>query len=213
MTLPPLIFAALLGAGCPSREETLAISSDGVLTLVTACRPCDGTEDGGLGPSCSCMVGTHPPPDIEHRTLQARLFLVTPNDKTVRDAGKCMILSACGDAGQPAGCLAERLNQQLDGAIPHGLGFDGLERTEEVQLILAFYQPLESARVASCDHADLVACAGLEPPLGGGHYDISCASCQGGVASAPGPNNGPCPKPASSCFLQDCEDILRRNGY
>ena len=61
--------------------------------------------------------------------------------------------------------------------------------------------------------ADLVACAGLEPPLGGGIFDISCASCQGGSRSAPGPDNGPCPQPGGVCFLHDCEAILQMNGY
>src|SRR5262245_27973636 len=121
--LPPFFFLALAVAGCPAREATLSISSQGVLTLVTACRPCARGADGGIEPSCACFVGTSPPPDIEHHVLQARLFLVTPGNSMIRDASKCMTLLPCGDAGRPSNCFADNLNQQLDGAIPHGLGF------------------------------------------------------------------------------------------
>jgi hypothetical protein len=211
--LPPFFFLALAVAGCPPREATLSISSQGVVTLITACRPCARTEDGGIEPSCACIVGSRPPPEIERRVLQARLFLVTPADNSIRDASKCMTLLPCGDAGRPANCLAESLNQQLDGAIPHGLGFNGLENPDAVQLVLAFYESADSTSAVSCDRADLVACAGLAQPLGGGNYDISCASCQGGPRNAPGPDNGPCPKPRNSCFLQACADILAQNSY
>jgi hypothetical protein len=211
--LPPFFFLALAVAGCPARETTLSISSQGVLTLITACRPCARVDDAGIEPSCACFVGGHPPPEIERRVLQARLFLVTPNNNVIRDASKCMTLLPCGDAGRPPNCLADSLNQQLDGAIPHGLGFDGLENPDAVQLVLAFYESVESTSASSCDRTDLVACAGLAPPLGGGNYDISCASCQGGPKNAPGPDNGPCPKPRNSCFLQACADILEKNSY
>jgi hypothetical protein len=211
--LPPLSLAALAASGCPSRQATLGISQEGVLTLLEACKPCSGPEDGGVDPGCACTLNDHPPPDIENRGLQARLFLITPHDRAVRDSSKCMTLLPCGDAGQPSSCLAERLNQQLDGAIPNGLGFDGLSNPDEVQLILAFYQPIDSGNAASCGRTELVACAGLDPPLGGGIFDISCASCQGGSRSAPGPDNGPCPQPGGVCFLHECEAILQMNGY
>ena len=93
-----------------------------------------------------------------------------------------MSLHPCGDGGRfgpVADCMANDLNQQLDGAMPNGLGFDGLKNPEEAQLVLAFYQPIDSSEGGGgCHRADLYACAGLAAPLGGGAYDISCASCQ-----------------------------------
>jgi hypothetical protein len=211
--LPPLCFTALVVAGCPPHEARLSITNDGIQTLITACRPCARTPDGGIETACACAINGRPPPAILNRGVQARLFLVTPSDQIVRDASKCMTLLPCGDGGRPADCFAESLNQQLDGAIPRGLGYDGLENPDDVQLMLAFYEPLEPSSIASCERGDLVACAGMAPPLGGGNYDISCASCQGGVRNAPGPDNGPCPKPKTSCFLEECEATLAKNGY
>jgi hypothetical protein len=220
-----LLFGALAAAGCPDRQATLSITQDGILVLGTACKPCaPRAEEGGIEPACACILPNHPPPELERRPMQARLFLVTPSDEKVRDASKCMTLLPCADAGRPteaASCLAASVNQQLDGALPQGLTFDDLQNPDEVQLIMAFYQAVDSANVASCNRADLVACAGLAPPLGGGNYDISCASCQGGPKSAPGPDNGPCPRPnprpdagrLSGCFLENCDDILANNGY
>jgi hypothetical protein len=210
---PPTLLVMTAVAGCPARQAMLDISPDGVTNLVEACTPCVPSEDGGIEPACACVIRGHAAPDLQHRALQAQLFLVTPVDKAIRDTSKCMNLLPCGDAGLPTSCLAERLNQQLDGAIPRGVGFNGLENPDEVQLIIAFYQQLDGSPGASCQRSDLVACTGLAPPLGGGRYDISCASCQGGSRNAPGPDNGPCPQPGGTCFLQDCEEILRLNGY
>jgi hypothetical protein len=102
------------------------------------------------------------------------------------------------------------LNQQLDGAIPNGLGFDGLRAPEEAELLLAFYQPINpTAGDIPCADANLIACAGLAPPLGGGDFDITCASCQGGPRASPGRDNTPCPNPNPDrmCFLQACDLI------
>jgi hypothetical protein len=208
-----LLVVAIAGAGCPPREATLAITAAGVAWLRTACQQCARTVDGGAEPSCACSIGNRPPPDLERRAMQARLFLITPASGAVRDASKCMTLAPCGDAGRPVNCLADSLNQQLDGAMPQGLGFDGLDNADDVQLVLAFYQPPDAESITPCSRADLVACAGLRPPLGGGNYDISCASCQGGSKSAPGPDNGPCPRTKGSCFLQECNEILANNNY
>src|SRR4030095_4530471 len=107
--------------------------------------------------------------------------------------------------------LAEGLNQQLDGAIANGLGFDGLKNPDDVVLFLAVYQQQEflidtEEGQPSCRRVDLVACAGLAPPLGGGEYDMSCASCQDGARNPPSRNNGPCPRDGTgSCFLEKCD--------
>jgi hypothetical protein len=210
--LPPFSFASLVALGCPPHEARLSITSDGIQTLIAACRPCARLADGGADPNCACALTGRPPPDIVSG-VQARLFLVTPSDQAVRDASKCMTLLPCSDGGRPANCLAESLNQQLDGAIPRGLGFDGLQNPDDVLLMLAFYDSVDPMSTASCARTDLVACAGMRPPLGGGNYDISCASCQGGPKNAPGPDNGPCPKPRNSCFLDECDSILAKNAY
>ena len=128
-----------------------------------------------------------------------------------------MTLSGCGRL--PLRFLPGRcLNQQLDGAIAKGLGFDGLQNPDDVELFMAFYQQqdfLEDPEETqpSCRRVDLVACAGLAPPLGGGEYDMSCASCQDGVKNPQSRNNGPCPKSANSCFLDTCDGWLAKNGY
>jgi hypothetical protein len=210
---PVFLFAALAAAGCPDRQATLVITSDAIVTLRQACHPCaPRVEDGGIEPACACFLTSRPSPELERRTSQARLFLITPSDGKVRDTSKCMTLFPCADAGRPDNCLAENINQQLDGALPQGLGFDGLQNPDDVQLVMAFYQAVDASSLTSCSRADLVACAGLAPPLGGGNYDITCASCQGGAKNAPGPDNGPCPK-GDGCFLQDCDAVLMRNGY
>jgi hypothetical protein len=156
------------------------------------------------------------------KSLEARLFLISPGDNRVQDASKCMGLHPCGDGGRSgssttADCLSSDLNQQLDGAMPNGLGFDGFKNPEEAQLVLAFYQPSDvSEEVGGCRRADLFACAGLAAPLRGGPYDVSCASCLGGSRNAPGSDNGPCPKGPpreNSCFLQLCDQYLANNGY
>jgi hypothetical protein len=149
---------------------------------------------------------------------EARLFLISPSDNRVQDASKCMGLHPCTDErGLAVDCTANDLNQQLDGALPNGLGFDGLKNPEEAQVILAFYQPTTSSEDdGGCHRSDLVACGGLAAPLGGGPYDISCASCLGGSRTAPGSDTGPCPKGPpmmNSCFLKICDTLLADNGF
>jgi hypothetical protein len=220
------LWLALALAGCPLREKEIRITETGVTWLLNACMgprgPGPGGGQGGGGPGGgfdACMLDGHYLPNLWGRAAEARLFLVSPADSRVQDASKCMSLHPCSDAGRfgpVADCMANDLNQQLDGAMPNGLGFDGLKNPEEAQLILAFYQPISSEEPGGCHRTDLFACAGLAAPLGGGAYDISCASCQGGSRTSPGNDNGPCPKGPSgrnSCFLQICDSLLADNGY
>lgn len=221
-----LVGAALLGAGCPAHEQRIVITTSGAQSLTAACnRPCARSvdaEDAGvteIPPPCpgTCALPGHLPPDFAQST-QARLFVISPANKRIRDASKCMTLTHCKAAGRAA-CLAAELNQQLDGAIANGLGFDGLENPDDVELFLAFYQQQDFQQEEteesqpSCRRVDLVACAGLAPPLGGGEYDMSCASCQDGAKNPQSRNNGPCPKDANSCFLEKCDSWLASNGY
>ncbi len=168
----------------------------------------------------ACALPGHLPPTFS-QAIQARLFLVTPADNRIRDASKCMTLPQCHASGRTT-CLADELNQQLDGAIANGLGFDDLKNPDDVVLFLAFYQQqdfqpqdaTEEPSQSSCRRVDLVACAGLAPPLGGGEYDMSCASCQDGSRNPQSRNNGPCPKDSNtSCFLEKCDSWLAGNGY
>jgi hypothetical protein len=175
---------------------------------------------GSSDPNGPCVLNDRYPPSLG-RSTEARLFLVSPADRRVQDASKCMSLHPCSDGGRFGpipDCMASDLNQQLDGAMPNGLGFDGLKKPEEeAHLILAFYQPADASEEGGgCHRADLFACAGLATPLGGGAYDISCASCKEGSRTAPGNNNGPCPKDLTqrtSCFLQLCDSLLADNGF
>jgi hypothetical protein len=241
-----VLWLTLAVAGCPLREKDIKITDTGVTWLLNACPrsngfppppggggggsgPGGGGGPGGFGgsfpdPNAPCMLEGSYPASFNSPT-EARLLLVSPGDPDspgsgrVQDASKCMSLHPCGDGGRlgpSADCIAGDLNQQLDGAMPNGLGFDGFKNPEESQLILAFYQPVNTSDQGGCHRSNLFACAGLAAPLGGGAYDISCASCQGGSRTAPGNDNGPCPKGPSmtnSCFLKICDSILMNNGF
>ena len=124
-----------------------------------------------------------------------------------------MTLSGCGRCPS-ASCMAESINQQLDGAIAKGLGFDGLQNPDDVELFMAFYQQQEfledpEETLPSCRRVDLVACAGLAPPLGGGEYDMSCASCQDGLRNPQSRNNGPVPERHCLVLSRDVRQLAR----
>ncbi|HEY3593350.1 MAG TPA: hypothetical protein VGL13_05735 [Polyangiaceae bacterium] len=155
-----------------------------------------------------CMIVAREPPDLQSTPFEARLFLVTPGDGVVRDSSKCMSIPPCFDARYHNSCLADALNQQLDGAIPDGLGFNGLDDPSHMQLVLAMFQPSDpNGPNGPCDPVNLVACAGFAQPLGGGDFDISCASCQGGTKSPQGRDNTPC-SATRGCFLNACAALI-----
>lgn len=227
-----MLWLTLAVAGCPLREKDIRITETGVSWLVKACPTGGGVlppsgsggfpvpPGSGSDPNRPCSLPGHYPAILDGRTTEARLFLVSPGDGRVQDASKCMSLHPCGDGGRsgpPTECMASDINQQLDGAMPNGLGFDGLKNPEEAQLILAFYQPSNmSEDRGGCHRTDLFACAGLAAPLKGGSYDISCASCQSGSRTAVGSDTGPCPRDQTllnSCFLQICNDLLAKNHF
>jgi hypothetical protein len=190
-------------AGCPAREVGVLLSPSGIGYLASACAPQS---------SDICLASNHAGLDFAGRSFEARLFLLTPSDGVAKDASKCMTVPPCFDPRVHNSCLADALNQQLDGAIPNGLGFDGLRHPEDVRLILAFYQPTDPSDTdAACAEVNLVACAGLAPQAGGGNFDISCASCQGGANAPEGRDNTPCPT-GTGCFLLACDELLRKNG-
>jgi hypothetical protein len=193
-------------------------------TLTASPAGAGGTSGGPGGPNMyvPCKTPGHPyeyPTKLTEGQTDARLFLISPGDRRIQAASKCMRLHPCFDGGRVGreSCMASDINQQLDGAMPNGLGFDGLKNPEEAQLVLAFYQPTSTSEEdGGCHRLDMVACAGLAPPLGGGAYDVSCASCLNGPKTTQGIDNGPCPRDLTddkSCFLQYCDDILDENGY
>jgi hypothetical protein len=212
-------------AGCPPRDTTIRISARGVSYLTQSCACAKdgadaGTSDASLpDTACGCEVGDHIVPE-KGAPLQARLYVATVSDFRIRDGSKCMTLSPCGRGGlanAPTACLAKTLNQALDGALPNGLTFDGLKSPVDVLLFMGIYQPdPDSTDAESCSLGRLVACAGLSEPLGGGDFDISCASCQGGGRGAAGRDNGPCPRDPrdkTSCFLQTCYGVLAKSDF
>jgi hypothetical protein len=87
-----------------------------------------GGSGGYLDPNIYCLLESRYPTNFPAGTTEARLFLVSPADRHVQDASKCMSLHACGDGGRGGfsqSCMASDLNQQLDGAMPNGLGSTG----------------------------------------------------------------------------------------
>jgi hypothetical protein len=197
--LLPFSVSVLGAAGCPAREVGIMLSDDGAGWLTKAC---------AVSATDECLISERAPPDLQGSPFEAQLFLVTPGDGIVRDSSKCMTISPCFDPRFHNSCVADALNQQLDGAIPTGLGFDGLRDPNQVQLILAIYQPVDlGAAGEACAQSNLVACAGLAQPLGGGNFDISCASCQGGPNVPGGRDNTPCSS-TRGCFLRACAALL-----
>jgi hypothetical protein len=227
-----VVWSLLALAGCPYRSKEIRITETGALALFSACMGGPGGGgfgNGGGGPPPpqgpggggfdECTLSTKYNVDFLRMAPQARLFLISPSDQKIQDASKCMHLKPCADSGrgpQP-GCIASDLNQQLDGAMPNGVGFAGLKNSEDAQLMIAFYTPSDASEDdEGCHRSNLFECAGLAAPLGGGAFDITCASCQGGSRTASGSNTGPCPKGPSgtqSCFLKICDGILAANNY
>ena len=108
-------------------------------------------------------------------------------------------------------CARDTLAQAVEKAMGSGTSFSGFSNPDAVTLVAAFYQA--SGAVAPCDGGVLVnptdcaagnltAVAGLGAASGESTYDITCTSCQGGLATAYGPDNAPCPATADACFLQ-----------
>jgi hypothetical protein len=216
------LIAAFAPAGCPMRDLGVSITSGGAQDVLNACTStCRRDDDGGVpfqigrgtvfDTTCACEVTGNPWPDWT-RELQARLFVVAPGESfAVKDASLCMSIAPCGEGGvsRSSKCIAERINQQLDGAMPKGVTSDGLRNADDVILVLALYQPAAGSD-ASCGADALFACAGMSTPLGGGNYDISCASCQGGSRTPSGSDTGPCPRLGNDkCFVQSCYAFLK----
>jgi hypothetical protein len=212
-------------AGCPMRDLGVSITAAGAQDVPTACTStCRHDDDAGTAfpfgrgtvfdTTCACEIQGNPWPDWT-RELQARLFVVSPSENfAVKDASLCMSILPCGEGGisRSGKCIAERINQQLDGAMPKGVTSDGLRSADDVMLVIGLYQAGPGSDVG-CGVDTLFACAGMSTPLGGGNYDISCASCQGGSRTPTGADTGPCPRLGNDkCFLQSCYGFLKTAG-
>lgn len=219
------LFLGVLGLACPTSDLSIRISDTGVATVLAACRGfqslCSTLNDCKLDPlSCEvqngqcvlrnrCHLGdaSHPAWTIPGKK-SGRLFLVSVEGTRLGDASPCFTFDFSACAGGNRGCLAELLNQSFDQIIKHGLSFDGFDDPDEVLLSLAIFDT-EAPDAPACDPDRLIACAGLAPPLGGGDYDITCASCQDGSHFSLGRDNGPCPVSSKDCFLRRCDALLR----
>lgn len=227
-----------LAAGCPDQEIAIEITAQGAAQLFLACfspksdcvaRQPDPAAESPCGEECelaegrcwrrnACRLEGRPPPRAD-APRQLRVFLADPERGKIRAKSDCAALLPC-DISEELGpdCLAQSLNQVLDGAMPDGLSYTDLEDASTSLLFFAIYDGEEAAdggsSDAQCRLEDLIACAGVTARLGGdGSYDITCASCQGGSRNPPAIDNGPCPHGfGAGCFLEGCAKLLADGG-
>lgn len=220
------IFAAALGASglaCPSRDLSVVITQQGVATLVGACELFQGACASlqGCNANTLCDVVPGPPPQCQIHNVcrlggpdhaawipgapkHAKLFLLDLEHEEHAGDSKCVEIDT--DCESDLGCMAGKFGDALDEAFPHGLTFDGFEDPADGLLVLAVYEPKDGVEPCALD--TLVACAGLAEPLRGGPYNITCASCQGGLHTSLGNDTGPCPVSPGECFLERCAMML-----
>jgi hypothetical protein len=211
-------------AACPARDLTINITETGVASILTACRgfqrscsaagSCADDQllcelvDGECVLRNRCHIG-----DNSHVTWgntgkkEGKLLLLSLDGEHLGDASPCFGFDASTCIGD-RGCFADKLNDKLDQAIKGGLTFDGFTEQDDALLTFAIFESSDGDEPA-CDPDRLVACAGLAPPLGGGDFDITCASCQDSSHFALGHDNGPCPTTKTECFLERCERLIR----
>jgi hypothetical protein len=154
-----------------------------------------------------------------------QLVLLSTNPTELQAATPCLCFDeddflcpvASADAGSTVtDCWSASINAKLAASAPNGLTFDGFSDPDQGILAMAWFQPLSGASCGDfadggtglCVEENMVACAGLGAPPGGQTYDITCASCQGGLHSAIGNDNGPCLTKPTECFLQTCAGAL-----
>jgi hypothetical protein len=154
-----------------------------------------------------------------------QLILLSTNPTQLQSASPCLCFDEgdfiCPVVGADAGstvtdCWSAAINAKLASSVPDGLTFSGFSDPDQGVLAMAWFQPSSGASCADfadagatlCVEENLVACAGLGAPPGGQTYDITCASCQGGVHGAIGNDNGPCLTEPNECFLQTCAEAL-----
>jgi hypothetical protein len=237
-----LVVAAVGGSipACPVSDLDVEITPAGLLSVVTACEGfrhvCDDDSScdpifcerqGGCHLRDPCTIpGMQPWHPAATKAVQFILFSTDPLKR--RDQSPCICLDAtklsCPDAGVDAGtleCTTAGLNDLLRSKIPAGLSFSGFTDPDTALLAMAFFQapgvdvlcssmPNDGADL--CVEANMVACAGLAQPIGGKSFNVTCASCQGGIHQPIGNDTGPCLTHRDECFLQTCAGALFPNG-
>jgi len=237
-----LLASGMVGLGCPAKEERIQITVEGIAQLRGACgntcapageqpneqqclakgKPCVfDPDEQACRRMDACRLAGHPPPNLRS-DAQIRLVLVDPDRIKIRAKSACTPLFPCDQVDQQnqGKCLADGINQALDGAMPSGLTYDDLEDPSVVLPVLAIYQSPRGDGDAGasdgspCAITNLIACAGLAAPVGGdGTYDLTCAACQDGPPGGFGVDNGPCPREmagtkTTACFLEGCAKLL-----
>lgn len=223
-TLAASLCLALFLAACPAVELTIRVTETGVSSILTSCRgfqrACSSPGacaddpqlcqlvDGQCVLRSRCHLG-----DTSHvgwsptGKKEGKLLLLAIDDAKLAQESPCFAVNPALCLGDRS-CLADQLNEALDTAVQGGLTFDGFTEPDDALLVFAFFEAGGAGETA-CDPERLVACAGLAPPLGGGDYDVTCASCQDSSHFAIGHDNGPCPTSKDECFLERCERLLK----
>lgn len=124
----------------------------------------------------------------------------------------------CPDAPDDvAACAEDVVGRAVTSALGSGLSFDGFTSPDEALLVAGFFRKPgglpacdDSALVSpdDCSAENLVAAAGFAQPVGGGAFDITCASCQGSTRSSLGRDTGACPVAKGECFAKRVADAL-----
>jgi hypothetical protein len=187
---------------------------------------CDWHPIRGCQIKNPCTVSAPDAHQYQSNTATAlQLILLSTGPTQLQAAGPClcfdeMDFSCAGvpDAGATAAdCWSASINAKLAAGVPDGLTFSGFTSPDQGILAMAWFQPpqrgamcadLPNAGTSLCAEQNMVACAGLGAPPGTASYDITCASCQGGLHSAIGNDNGPCITAPNECFLQTCAEVL-----
>jgi hypothetical protein len=216
-------FLSLGGVACPRGDLLVEITERGADTLVDACAPppCEDRPEAACVRPCAwseqdarcrnrpeCSISSHEDFRQEGETSAQFLLVSTRVKASQLPRSACFSLSGCEPGPTFSACLAALFRERTQLVLADGLTFDDFESTDQGALMIAVFQ---SDTPESCAIEDLVACAGLAPPLNAEkHYDITCASCQGRSAQPEGVDTGACPRGGESCFLAFCKRQLEK---
>ncbi len=160
--------------------------------------------------------------------MAARMLLMTTDPLTVQAQGSCEPLDlrgcllpesgGCAPLGTDAtACFTDAIRAAVDASLGSDLTFGGFHDPSTTLLVLSLFEVPGSPGVCGtpfsvtdsvCSGSNLVAAAGFAPPLAGGTYDITCASCFQSERSSIGHDTGPCPTTLDACFARRVADVL-----
>ena len=216
-----------LGLACPAKDLDIAITQGGLGFLTLSCAPpqacaekvaavCLKTRacawDGAVCRGACRIPGTAPIAFEHLHDLQVLLFSSNPSKLQKKSA--CVAVAPClADDFQ---CRRRSIEDAVTASIDGGadLTFSGFKDPSDGFAALAIFERPASAtgdEPPSCGSDRLVACAGLDVPLGESKLDIECSSCQNGAHTAIGENTRPCPAAPlnpKDCFLLTCYAAL-----